>query len=213
MDLLRGCIYDSGWGKYVMSKPNKKKTLLIFAGANGAGKTTAAEYLLPKEKFKEFVNADEIARGLSPFNPAGQQVEAGRLMLSRIHRLLKDGESFAFETTLASRSFSLLVKAAREKGYKITLYYLFTDDVRINLKRISYRVKQGGHNVPAVDVRRRYRRSLQNLFHLYWDLCDIVAIYDVSGTALKNIAVKTSDGALKITDTVLWSKIRKKGRQ
>ncbi len=196
-----------------MSKSGKKKTLIIFAGANGAGKTTAAEYLLPKEKLKEFVNADEIARGLSPFNPAEQRVEAGRLMLSRIRRLLKEGKSFAFETTLASRSFALLIKEAKEKGYKITLYYLFTDDVRINLKRIAYRVKQGGHNVPTADVRRRYGRSLQNLLHLYWDLCDIIAIYDVSGTALKNIAVKTSDGAFKITDAALWSNIKKKAER
>ena len=79
------------------------------------------------------------------------------------------------------------IKEARKKGYKIILYYLYTDDVSINLKRIAYRVKQGGHSVPALDVRRRYRRSLQNLFHLYWDLCDIIAIYDVSGKALRRL--------------------------
>lgn len=192
-----------------MSKTPKKK-LIVFAGANGAGKTTGAEHLLPLEKIREFVNADEIARGLSPFNPSGQGVEAGRLMLSRIHSLVEQGASFAFETTLASRSFANLIREAKKQGYQIVLYYLYTDDVRINLKRIALRVKQGGHSVPTVDVRRRYTRSLKNLFDLYWDICDIIAIYDISGTKLKNIAMKFSDGSFEIKDEKLWNNLKKK---
>lgn len=155
--------------------------LIIFAGANGSGKTTAADYLLPRLRIKEFVNADEIARGLSPFNPAGQALTAGRLVLARTDDLIAKGGSFAIETTLSGSHLKKIIIKARAAGYHIEMHYIFCSDIAINLKRIKNRVKQGGHHVPAADVRRRYWRSLRNFSEVYSDLCDKIYVYDFVG--------------------------------
>lgn len=165
-----------------------KPKLIIFAGANGSGKTTAAEYLLPRLKITEFVNADEIARGLSPFNAAGQALAAGRLVLDRIDGLIKGGKSFAIETTLAGRSLARLIKQAEKFGYLVEMHYIFCGDLRVNMARIKNRVKQGGHHVPAPDVRRRYWRSLQNFSSIYSALCDKITLYDTTNGALASFA-------------------------
>lgn len=166
----------------------KKPTLIIFAGANGAGKTTVARLLLPKLKIREFVNADEIARGLSPLNPAGQAMRAGRLVLERIDGLIAQGESFAIETTLSGLSQVKKIEAAKEAGFKIELYYMFCRDINLNIRRVKLRAKQGGHDVPAADVRRRYRRSLYNLDNAYSSLCDKMYLYDTTGHRLVRFA-------------------------
>lgn len=164
--------------------PAKPPTLIIFAGANGSGKTTAAEYLLPRLGVKEFVNADEIARGLSPFNPAGQRIESGKLVLKRIDKLLADGKSFAIETTLSGGTLASRLKKAQSIGLAVEMHYIFSSDVRLNLARIKQRVLQGGHHVPAEDVRRRYWRSLQNLIKTYVNICDRLVVYDMADTGI-----------------------------
>lgn len=174
----------------------KPPTLIIFAGANGAGKTTAAEYLLPRLKIKEFVNADEIARGLSPFDPAEQGMEAGRIVLDRTDRLIKDGKSFAIETTLSGRTLAARLKNARKAGYAVEMHYIFCSDANMNLRRITHRVKQGGHHVPADDARRRYWRSLQNLARVYDRLCDRITLYDTTSGDLVAFAYRDEPDGL-----------------
>ncbi len=159
-------------------------TLIIFAGANGSGKTTAARLLLPKLKIAEFVNADDMAQGLSRFDPTSQAMAAGRLVLKRVSDLIDNGESFSIETTLSGKTLEKLLKKASQSGYKIEMHYIFCADLRVNLSRIKNRVKQGGHHVPADDVRRRYWRSLQNLYSPYFVLCDSVIIYDTTSGKL-----------------------------
>ncbi|HEV2479674.1 MAG TPA: zeta toxin family protein [Puia sp.] len=142
--------------------------LYIIAGCNGAGKTTASFTILPEMlNCKEFVNADNIAAGLSPFNPGGVAIEAGRLMLSRIHELMKAGVDFAFETTLATRSYASLVKAAQLVEYKVTLLFIWLDSPETAIQRVADRVAAGGHHIPDDTVRRSYYRGIYNLIHLY----------------------------------------------
>src|SRR5690606_24730228 len=153
--------------KYTM--PN----LYIIAGCNGAGKTTASYTILP-EMFncKEFVNADSIAAGLSPFNPESVAFEAGRIMLQRIYHLLRDKEDFAFETTLATRSYTALIKDAKEAGYKINLLFFWLGSPEFAKQRVAERVKEGGHDIPPDVIERRYYRGIYNLVNLYIPVCD-----------------------------------------
>ena len=171
-----------------------KPTLIIFAGANGSGKTTAARLLLPKLKVKEFVNADEMAKGLSPFNPSGQALKAGRLVLERIAELIESKQDFAIETTLSGKTLERLVKKASQSGYHVEMHYIFCADVRINISRIKRRVEQGGHDVPSDDVRRRYWRSLQNLISPYRKVCDIVKLYNTENGHLTMFGEKSGGG-------------------
>jgi predicted ABC-type ATPase len=147
--------------------------LYIIAGCNGAGKTTASFTILPEMlNCKEFVNADSIAAGLSPFNAESLAIEAGRLMLSRIHELMKAGVDFAFETTLSTRSYVSLVKAAQEAGYKVTLLFIWIDSPTTAMQRVAERVVRGGHSIPFEVIERRYYRGLFNLINLYIPICD-----------------------------------------
>ena len=147
--------------------------LYIIAGCNGAGKTTASFTILPEMlNCKEFVNADSIAAGLSPFNPESVAIEAGRLMLSRIHELMTAGVDFAFETTLATRSYVSLVKKAQDAGYKVTLLFIWIDSPATAMQRVAERVVKGGHNIPSKIIERRYYRGLFNLINLYIPICN-----------------------------------------
>lgn len=159
----------------------KHKRLFIIGGCNGAGKTTASFNILPDIlDCKEYVNADEIARGLSPFQPEKVAFEAGRIMLGRIDELLFHEENFAFETTLATRSFRNLIEEARKKKYKVTLIYFWLESVELAKMRVQNRVNEGGHNIPKETIERRYYRGLKNLFTIYSEICDLVLIYDNS---------------------------------
>lgn len=142
--------------------------LYIIAGPNGAGKTTAAQVLVP-ELFgcREFVNADNIARGLSPFNEEGAAIRAGRIMLERLHDLLERRVSFAFETTLSSRNFVPFIERAHLSGYRSHLIYLWLDSPEKAVARVAQRVSEGGHNIPVDVIERRYSKSLYNLNHHY----------------------------------------------
>jgi predicted ABC-type ATPase len=157
------------------------KNLYIISGCNGAGKTTASYTVLPEVLHcKEFVNADEIARGLSPFNPESVAIEAGRLMLQRIEDLLVKDESFSIETTLATKSYINLVRRAQVKGYTVRLLFFWLNSPELALQRIAERVAKGGHNVPEPIVRRRYVAGICNLFRLFMSEVDSWEIYDNS---------------------------------
>jgi predicted ABC-type ATPase len=157
------------------------KNLYIISGCNGAGKTTASYTVLPEVLHcKEFVNADEIAKGLSPFNPESVAIEAGRLMLQRIEDLLSKEESFSIETTLATKSYINLVRRAQEKGYTVRLLFFWLNSPDLALQRIAERVAKGGHNIPEPIVRRRYVAGICNLFRLFMSEVDSWEIYDNS---------------------------------
>ena len=165
------------------------KRLYIIAGCNGAGKTTASYTVLPEMlKCHEFVNADEIARGLSPFNPEGVAIEAGRLMLHRIDELLSTGATFAIETTLATRSYINLIQKAKDEGYIVTLLFFWLHTPELALQRVAERVRLGGHNIPEDTLRRRYILGLSNLFNLFIDKVDRWIIQDNSDSRLIPIA-------------------------
>lgn len=165
------------------------KHLYIIAGCNGAGKTTASNTILPKSLLvKEFVNADEIAKGLSPFNPEGVAIEAGRLMLKRIEELLNAEESFSIETTLATKSYVNLVKRAHEKGYVVHILFFWLDSVELAKMRVADRVANGGHNIPTDVIERRYYLGIRNLFRLFMNEVDVWVLYDNSYNKGERIA-------------------------
>lgn len=142
----------------------KEKNLYIIAGCNGAGKTTASFTILPDIlDCKEFVNADEIARGLSPFQPDKVSFEAGRIMLNRIENLFQDNQSFAFETTLATKSYKNKIIEAKQNGYEVTLLFFWLNNIDLAIERVATRVQEGGHNIPTDVIIRRYKRGIINL--------------------------------------------------
>ena len=156
-----------------------EKNLYIISGCNGAGKTTASYSVLPKLlDCKQFVNADEIAKGLSPFCPESVAIQAGKLMLLRIEELLASNENFSIETTLATRSYSELVKRAQEKGYKVTLLYFWLNSPKLAVERVARRVREGGHNIPKDVIYRRYEKGLKNLFNIFIPIVDSWMIVD-----------------------------------
>lgn len=141
--------------------------LYVISGCNGAGKTTASYTVLPEMlNCREFVNADNIAAGISPFNPESVALGAGRIMLKRINELLTEGADFAFETTLATKSYVSLLKKAKASGYKITLVYFWLSSPEEAIERVATRVSKGGHHIPEEVIRRRYYAGINNLVKL-----------------------------------------------
>jgi len=178
--------------------------LYIISGCNGAGKTTASYTVLPEIlNCKEFVNADEIARGLSPFNPESMAIEAGRLMLQRIEDLLAKDETFAIETTLATKSYINLVRRAQSKGYTVRLLFFWLNSPELALQRIAERVAKGGHNIPEPIVRRRYVAGINNFIRLFMGEVDSWEIYDNSVFPAIQIAtgVKGEDVSVIVEQT------------
>jgi predicted ABC-type ATPase len=170
--------------------PTKPPQLYVIAGPNGAGKTTFARSFLPDyAKCREFVNADLIAAGLSPFSPERTGLQAGKLLLQQIDRLAARRESFGFETTLAGVGYVRLFRRLRRRGYLIRTIFLWIPTVELALERIRVRVKTGGHSVPEADVRRRFSRGLKNFFTVYRPLCDSWALLDNSEPVLKFVAL------------------------
>jgi len=153
-------------------------SLYIIAGPNGAGKTTFIKGFAPRHlALLDFINADEIARGLSPLAPERAQIEAGRVMLERIRHFIAGRKSFAMETTLSGRTYRLVLKQAKEASYATHLDFLALSSVEDSIRRVANRVIQGGHHVPEADLRRRFRLGLQNLFTLYRPYCDTWNVY------------------------------------
>ena len=187
--------------------------LYIIAGCNGAGKTTASFTILPEMlNCKEFVNADSIAAGLSPFNPESVAIEAGRLMLSRINELMKARVDFAFETTLATRSYVSLVKAAQQVGYNVTLLFIWLDSPETAIQRVADRVAEGGHNIPVEVIERRYYRGIFNLVHLYIPVCDSWIVVNNKNVVPELIAKGTGTGENMIQNHYIWDVINDQSR-
>lgn len=164
-----------------MAAASKTPVCLIVAGPNGAGKTTFAREFLPHEGgIIEFVNADLIAAGLAPLKPTVAAVNAGRVFLSELDRLSNAGIDFSFESTLSGLTYVERIKRWRQAGYRIEIVYLRLDTPEVALKRVAARVRQGGHHVPAADIRRRFVRSWRNFENVYRPLCDAWWLYDAT---------------------------------
>jgi predicted ABC-type ATPase len=158
------------------------KRCYILAGPNGAGKTTFANEFLPMEAdCLNFINADLIAQGLAPFQPAKMAIEAGRLMIKQINECVRKNESFSFETTLSGKGYVKKIKEWKNQGYEIIIYFLKLPSAEFAIERVKLRVAKGGHNVPVQDVKRRYERSWHNFSELYKPLADSWVIFDTSG--------------------------------
>lgn len=183
--------------------------LYIIAGCNGAGKTTASYTVLPEMLgCKEFVNADEIAKGLSPFNPESVAIEAGRLMLQRMNVLLSEGSDFAFETTLASRSYVRFIEKAHARGYYVTLLFLWLPTSEQAVERVATRVREGGHDIPSDAIRRRYTNGIRNLTKLYTPICDYWTIYNNSSVGtIRKVAWGIHKEIKEIIDPLSYKKI------
>ncbi len=191
-----------------MQHPN----LYIIAGPNGAGKTTAAYNLLPEVLHcPNFVNADEIARGLSPFAPETVSFQAGRIMLQRIDELLPRKVNFAIETTLSTRSYVQLVRRAQALGYKVHLIFFFLENEEQAIARVAQRVSNGGHDIPEADIRRRFKRGIYNLLNLYMPICDSVLVYNNMKTPAQLVARKKSQADnIDVIESKMWNQLIQK---
>jgi predicted ABC-type ATPase len=186
------------------------KDVVVLGGPNGAGKTTAAAKLLPADlNIREFVNADEIARGISPFNPEASALLAGRLMIERMQELARAGESFAFETTCAGHSHLRFLTMCRELGYRLTLVFLWLSSGEAAVERVARRVAHGGHSIPRDVILRRYDAGIRSMLRSYLPLVHIAAIYDNSDGAGHLVAERHLDGRLLIHDPVCWATIKR----
>lgn len=171
----------------------------IIAGCNGAGKTTASFKILPRIlDCQEFVNADEIARGISPFHPEKVSIEAGRIMLARIKELFAKKIDFAIETTLSSRMYLKTLQEAKSLGYESNLLYFWLNSPEMAIERVAKRVTQGGHHIPTETIRRRYKQGIKYLFELYADKVDNLMVLDNSDGNPALIAQRTINSALNV---------------
>jgi predicted ABC-type ATPase len=184
--------------------------LYIIAGCNGAGKTTASFTVLPEMlNCKEFVNADEIARGLSPFQPEKVPVEAGKIMLRRVDELIKQQVDFAFETTLSTLGLKDIIAKAKENDYSVSLVYIYLNSPELAIERVKKRVAEGGHNIPEETIRRRYNKGIENLFGRYIQLSDFWMIVDNSESRLMIIAEGKVNKESIIYNMEIWNIIKK----
>ena len=205
------------FGFYISGLSNSSKLyigfdekLYVIAGCNGAGKTTASHTILPEIlDCKEFVNADEIAKGLSPFQPEKVAIEAGKFMWQRIKKLLEAGQSFAFETTLSTRSYAQFIDKAKSLDYQVTCLFFWLNSEELAIARVATRVKEGGHHIPADVIKRRYKSGLQNFFNIFLDKVDNWLFVNNSGDNYEIIA----EGALNeetINNIGQWEELKKK---
>nr|WP_294930892.1 zeta toxin [uncultured Flavobacterium sp.] len=186
-----------------------KKNLYIIAGCNGAGKTTASFTILPEIlNCKEFVNADEIAKGLSPFQPEKVSFEAGRIMLNRINDLLYVNETFAFETTLATKSYKSKIIDAQRNNYTITLLFFWLENIDLAIERVKTRVLEGGHNIETDVIYRRYKNGIKNLFEIYFSLVDEAMIFDNSYGKPELIAEKTLESEITVLNEMKFNNLK-----
>jgi predicted ABC-type ATPase len=190
--------------------PRKSANCYIIAGPNGAGKTTFATEFLPRyANCRHFINADLIARGLSPFDPGSGLLRAGGIVLERIAELTEARCDFAFETTLSGRAYAPLLRRMKQSGFRLHMFYLWIPSAELALLRIRDRVEGGGHNVPERDVRRRFGRSLTNLFSLYRPLLDTLHFFDNSSDTPRLI-FKDESGQTTAGDAALFEQLRRK---
>ena len=183
--------------------------LYIISGCNGAGKTTASYSLLPEMlNCTQFVNSDEFAKGLSPFNPEKASIQASRYMLMKIRYLLKRYQDFAVETTLATRTLLKTVRMAQDAGYTVTLMYFWLKSPELAVERVHARVEAGGHNIPEETIRRRYQVGIDYFFHYYAPVCERWILADNSQIPFRVIAEGTKDEVISIKDEATYLRIR-----
>jgi predicted ABC-type ATPase len=182
--------------------------LLIIAGPNGAGKTTFVNRYLPEATtIREFVNADLIAKGISPFDPERAGLEAGRIEMSRIEQFLNERRSFAVETTLSGKGAVRWMTKARASGYLVKLFYIYLSSPELSIQRIADRVRKGGHNIPSHVARRRFGRSIRNFYDLYVQVADDIQLFDNSSNEFLAIAHATG-GEWIVVDPVLMKHVQ-----
>lgn len=190
------------------------KRITMVAGPNGAGKTTVASTLIVDFKglYEDFLNADEIAKGLSPLHPEGVNFEAGKLMIKRFHACVRENKSFIFESTAAGSNYGEHLKNAKNMGYEINLLFLWLLNPNQAVKRVALRVRQGGHNIPEDTIVRRYYRGLENLIKIYLPISDTALILDNSepeSGIRKTIARKEPGIGLLVEDEEIWERIHR----
>lgn len=183
---------------------------IVLAGPNGAGKTTAARTLLAENlRLLTFVNADVIAQGLAGFDPDSAALEASRIVLERLHLLAERREDFAFETTLAARSYAPWLRKLRQDGYQVHLVFFWLESADLAVARVAERVRLGGHRVPERSIRQRYKRSVRNFFDLYLPLARTWQVYDnTQAGQSRTIAFRDETGAETIEDRSLWTNMK-----
>lgn len=187
----------------------KNKNVYIIAGPNGSGKTTFAKMFLPDYvKCPNFINADLIAQGLAPFEPRSAAIKSGKLVLQQINEFAERGVDFSFETTLSGKSYANLLLQLKAKGYALHLFFLWIPSPELALARIKERVLEGGHNVPAEDVRRRFKRGLSNFFNLYDVMLDSWTLFDNS-KAKPVLIAKRHNSHREILDEKLFELFQK----
>ncbi len=185
----------------------------MIGGPNGAGKTTSAMALMPELlDCEEYVNADAIAKGISPFRPESVAIEAGRLMLGRIKELVGRKKDFAFETTLASRSFASACEVWRAQSYEISLLFIWLSSPELAVERVRSRVSAGGHPIDEAVIVRRYWKGLKNLVSLYLPLADKWSVFDNSGSEPVLVAERSFSADLIVYDEDVWTGILEAGR-
>jgi predicted ABC-type ATPase len=186
-------------------------TVIVLAGCNGAGKTTSARTLLAETlHLMTYVNADVIAQGLSGFNPESTALEAGRIMLDRLHQLAEQRADFAFETTLAGRAYAPWLRKLRGEGYAITLLYFWLQSPELAIARVAIRVRQGGHHIPEATIRQRYERSTNNFFSLYRPIAKSWRVYDNTQLASPVLIAHGGDkGNEVVLNGIQWEQMQK----
>jgi len=184
--------------------------VIVFAGSNGAGKSTAAaDFLAANPQLKIFVNADVIARGLSANNPESVALQAGRMMLQRMKELVDEQATFSFETTLSGKTYARWLKDIRPQGYRFFLHYYWLQSADLAVARVRARVAKGGHHIPEETIRRRYLASMQNFLYLYRPIADEWRIYDNSSDAGNYLIAHGSEFSEEIDDESIWEIFRR----
>ena len=188
--------------------PDMTHRIFMIAGPNGAGKTTTALTFQPDLlRIYEWVNADEIARGLAPFHSESVAIAAGKLMIQRIKELLDAKKNFAFETTAAGINYLKHLKKAHELDYEISLMYLWLSNPNLAVKRVEHRVSNGGHHIPEEVVRRRFKAGMKNIIQHYLPIADTAIILDNSTDQQKVIAKKSFETGLRIEEELVWQEL------
>lgn len=188
--------------------------LYIIAGPNGAGKTTASFTVLPEQlNCRHFVNADEIARGLSPFDVEAVAMQAARIMLARVQELLEASEDFSIETTLATKSYRNLVRDAQARGYAVKLLFFWLKAPELSVQRVALRVTEGGHDIPTDVIFRRYARGVHHLLHTFIPVVDEWMVFDNSLGTREEIARGFLGQASEIYQAEKWSTIHEIANQ
>lgn len=186
--------------------------IYVIGGANGSGKTTFALNIFPNLGNIEFVNADRIAAELSPNNPDAVAIRASRIMLERLKTLAKQRVDFAFETTLAARSFAPFLRQCQAQGYQVNLIYVWLNSVELAINRVALRVASGGHNIPEDVIRRRYNRGRENFLELYSQIADCWQVFDNSADNQLVAFSINKNQTVTIIQNHIWEQIINNGQ-